>query len=147
MENYPTVNLSLTVNNAAVALEFYTQAFGAKEDYHMDGPDGSIVHCEFTIGNTRIMMSGGDPQWHAVAMPEGAMSSCLFNIVCEDCDSAYDQAVAAGAKTLNPPTDYFWGVRSAMVLDPFGYRWSLGQQTEQLTSEEIAQRAKELFGG
>lgn len=143
----PTVAISLTVKNVAEALDFYTKAFGAKELYRMPRPDGSVFHAEFMIGNTHIYISDEDENWHASAMPEGAVASCLFGIGVEDCEAAYEKAAAAGAEILNPPTDYFWGMRSAMLKDPFGYRWSVGQQTEELTEEEIAKRAQALHGG
>ncbi|MFT4639894.1 MAG: hypothetical protein ACI8T1_003219, partial [Verrucomicrobiales bacterium] len=31
--------------------------------------------------------------------------------------------------------------------DPFGYRWSFGQFLEEVSPEEMAQRAKELYEG
>ncbi|MEM8549330.1 MAG: VOC family protein [Verrucomicrobiota bacterium] len=146
MEYPSSVIISLTVKSAADALAFYQKAFGAEEVYRMDGPDGSVPHCEFKIGNTHIMMSDEDPAWNAMAMPEGSMSSSLFGIMSENCDADYDVAVQAGAKSLSPPTDYFWGMRSAMVVDPFGFRWNLGQKIEDVSPEEMARRAQEMYG-
>lgn len=146
-ENSPTVALSLTAKSAHDALDFYTRAFGAEELVRMPTPDGGVGHAEFMIGNTKLYLSDEDPEWHAFAMPEGASASCLIAIVTEDCDAAFAKAVEAGGEVLSEPTDHFWGMRSAMIKDPFGYRWSLGQITEVLTPEEVAQRAQELFGG
>jgi len=47
---------------------------------------------------------------------------------------------------LFEPTDQFWGVRNSMILDPFGYRWALNQLVEALSPDEIAERARQLFG-
>ncbi len=138
----PTVSLSLTVKNTAEALDFYTRAFGAVEHYRMPAPDGGIFHAEFSIGNTRIYISDESPQWHAAAMPEGSMASCLFAIATEDADAGFKQALDAGAKPLLQPTSFFWGMRTANVLDPYGYRWSFGQFLEEISPEEMARRAK-----
>jgi len=143
----PTVSFSLTVKNGNDALDFYTRAFGAKELYRMPTPDGGVAHAEFMIGSTKIYLSDESPCWHAEAMPEGTRASCLFDITTDSCDDAFKRAVEAGGKPLNEPEDQFWGCRSAMIQDPFGYRWSFGQFIEEVSPEEMARRAKELFGG
>ncbi|MEM1084312.1 MAG: VOC family protein [Verrucomicrobiota bacterium] len=144
-----TVTLSLTVkcSEVANALDFYAQAFGAVESFRLAGPDGLIAHAEFDIGNTHLFLSGESPDWQAMAMPDGTTASCLFAIHTDDCDKAYAKAIAAGATSVSEPETYFWGSRDAVVRDPFGYRWALGQKMEDLTPDEIAARAKELFGG
>jgi len=141
----PTVALSLTVKDAARALEFYAAALGAQELFRMPSPDGRVAHAEFMIGNTHIYISDEAPDWHAFAMPEGATASCLFSINIEDCDAAYKQATTAGAASLSEPEDQFWGARSAIIKDPFGYRWSLIQKIEDVTPEELVKRAQQLF--
>ena len=143
----PTVSFSLTVTDASKALEFYTDAFGARELFRLPAPDGSIAHAEFMIGNSRIFISDEAPEWNAFAMPEGQLASCLFSISTGDCDSAHKRAVEAGAKSLGEPQNFFWGTRSSIVTDPFGYRWSFNQKIEELTPEEIERRAKEFFSG
>ncbi len=145
-ETPPTVSLSLTVKSANEALSFYTKAFGAKELYRMSTPDGGVAHAEFMIGNTKIYISDESPEWHAEAMPQGTKASCLFSIETDNCDESFNQAIAAGGEALNQPVDQFWGMRSAMVQDPYGYRWCLGQLIEEVSPEEMARRAKELFG-
>ena len=143
----PSVSLSLTVKNSADALDFYARAFGAEELYRMSIPGGGIAHCEFTIGNTRIFMSDEAEPWHAYAMPDGAKSSCLFSLAVPECDAAHSKAVAAGATALTEPEDQFYGARSSVLLDPFGYRWSICQIIEELSPEELKRRADALFGG
>lgn len=145
--NEPTVALSLTVKSVSDALAFYAKAFDAKELYRMPTPDGGVAHAEFMIGGSKIYISDEAPDWHAEAMPEGTKASCLFAIQAENCDDAFKQAVEAGGKVLREPEDQFWGVREAMVQDPYGYRWSLCQMVEEVSPEEMARRAKELFGG
>jgi PhnB protein len=141
----PTVAFSLTVKDANKALNFYTEAFGAKEVFRMPTPDGGVAHAEFMIGNSHIYISDEAAEWHAFAMADGTMASCLFSVMTDDCDAAYQQAISAGAESLNEPIDQFWGTRSALVKDPFGYRWSLNQQTEEVSPEELMKRAEALF--
>ena len=141
----PTVSLSLTVKDAARALSFYSEALGAEELFRMPSPEGGVAHAEFMIGNTRIYISDEAVEWHAFAMPESAMASCLFSIMTEDCDTAYNRAIKAGAESLSEPENNFWGSRSALVKDPFGYRWSLNQKIEDVSPEELERRAQAFF--
>jgi PhnB protein len=147
--NPPTVAISLTVKCAEVtnALDFYAKAFGAIESFRLASPDGLIAHAEFDIGDSHLFISGESADWQAHAMPEAVTASCLFAIHTDDCDKAYARAIAAGATSIAEPEDHFWGTRDAVVRDPYGYRWSFGQKIEDITPEEIAKRAKELFGG
>lgn len=146
MQNPSTVTLSLTVKDGHAALDFYQRAFGAENFFQMKDPGGGIAHAEFDIGNTHLFLSEESPEWHAYAMPEGTLSSCIFTIMAEDCDAAHDRAVEAGGASLKAPEDQFWGSRVAIVSDPFGYRWAFHQQLEELSQEELLKRAEALFG-
>jgi len=46
---------------------------------------------------------------------------------------------------LSEPKTYFWGTKTALIKDPFGYRWSLNQKVEDVSPEETARRAQEFF--
>ncbi len=141
----PTVSLSLTVRDSAAALAFYSNAFGAEELFRMPSPEGGVAHAEFILGNTRIYLSDESPEWQAFAMSPGATASCLFAVATADCDAAYKKAVTAGAESLSEPTNTFWGMRSALLKDPFGYRWSLNQQIEEVSPDELERRARAFF--
>jgi PhnB protein len=78
-------------------------------------------------------------------MSKGVTASCLFIILVEDCDTAHKRAVASGAATLSAPADQFWGARTAVLRDPFGYRWCLSQRIEKHTPAEIKTRVRRLF--
>ena len=143
--NEPTVSISLTVKNAADALDFYTKAFGAEEVFRMPLPDGTVVHAEFMLGDTLIYISNEAADWQAFAMEEGSTASCLFALTKENCDEAFAQATEAGAIPINKPEDQFWGFRTSLVKDPFGYRWNLRQKIEDLSPEEMAKRAAEFM--
>ena len=44
-----------------------------------------------------------------------------------------------------PVMDQFWGDRYGQLRDPFGHSWSIGTHKEELTPQEIEQRAKAAF--
>jgi hypothetical protein len=39
------------------------------------------------------------------------------------------------------PNDAFWGDRYSMVKDPFGHGWEIATHQEDLTPEQIGERA------
>jgi uncharacterized glyoxalase superfamily protein PhnB len=142
---HPPLSISLTVQDGDAALKFYEAAFGAKEAFRMSDPSGGVAHAEFSLNGQQVFLSEASEEWHAFPMPEGSKSSCLFTLTVDDCDVTYRQAIDAGAGGLSAPQDQFWGSRSAVVLDPFGYRWGLVQVIEELSHEEVAERAARLF--
>ena len=56
-EGFHTVTPHLVVNGASDAIEFYQQAFGAKELTRMPDPKGKLVHAAIQIGDSRIWLA------------------------------------------------------------------------------------------
>jgi len=141
--------ISLTVNDGRAALEFYEKAFGAKELFRMELPEemgGGIAHAEFMLGEQLVYLSEESPDWKAYAMKEGQLASCLFATNVKDSDESFTQALAAGATEISGPTDQPWGWRTAVVQDPFGYRWNVRQFLEDVSEEELRRRFAEIMG-
>ena len=140
-----TVTPHLVIAGAGKAIEFYTEAFGAKELGRMPGPDGSIVHAELKIGESSIMLAEECLQMgHKSATTLGG-SPVTIHLYVEDTDATFGRAVAAGATAAMPPMDMFWGDRYAQVIDPFGHRWSIGTHIEDVSHEEMGKRMNEAF--
>ena len=62
----------------------------------------------------------------------------------EDVDSAFRQALQAGAKEQRPVQDQFWGDRMGTLTDPFGHQWSLASHVEDVPEAEMEARMKEF---
>ncbi|MDX6767390.1 MAG: VOC family protein [Candidatus Methylacidiphilales bacterium] len=141
-EGHHTLTASLNLRGAARAVEFYKAAFGAVERFLMPTPDGSgrIMHGEIQIGDSIVMLCDETPEWGAVSPESVGGCPLSLNLYVEDCDSFHARAVAAGAEVLRPPTTYPWGERSSMVRDPFGYRWAICTQVEEVSPEEVMRR-------
>jgi PhnB protein len=135
-----TATAYLIVKDAARALEFYKQAFGATEIMRMHGPGENIGHAEIRIGNSAIMLSDEFPDFGAVSAATLGGSPVKIHLSVDDVDAVAARAVAAGAKVLHPVQDQFYGERSGQFADPFGYTWMISTPTEQLTAEEIERR-------
>lgn len=141
----PTVSISLTARDTSAALQFYVDAFGARELFRLPTPQGGVAHAEFMIGNSRIYISDEAEDWFAFAMPLDGTASCLFSIATDDCEKSCRRAIEAGAELLSKPADYFWGTKTALVKDPFGYRWAFNQKIEDVAPEELEKRAQAFF--
>jgi len=139
-QGYHSVTPSLTVRDGAAALDFYARAFGAVEVFRMPEPSGKIMHAEFIIGDSRIMLSDEYPDYGSIAPEPGKGGA--FMIYVSDVDAAFEQAVAAGATSVQPPTDMFWGDRSGKLNDPYGYRWTLASHVRDVSQEDMEAAAK-----
>ncbi|BCX47490.1 glyoxalase [Haloferula helveola] len=143
-------SISLTVADGKAALDLYRRALEAEELYRMALPEhmgGGIAHAEFKVGEQILYLSEAYPDWSAEAMDEDQVASCLFGVNVADCDAAFSKAVAEGMKTLSEPADQPWGWRTAIVLDPFGYRWNIRQLIEEISPEELERRFKAMMEG
>lgn len=47
----------------------------------------------------------------------------MINMQVPDCDSQYEKALRAGAKSIAPVADQPYGVRSGAVEDTWGNQW------------------------
>jgi PhnB protein len=144
-DGFHTLTPYLAVRGAAAAIDWYKKAFGAEERYRMPGPDGKIGHAEIKIGDSIVMLGDEVPQMNCPSPQtlNGTPVSLFMYTV--DVDASFNRAVAAGATVTMPPTDMFWGDRFAKIVDPFGHAWAMATHKEDLTAEQVKQRAAEAF--
>ena len=139
-EGLRTLTPSLNLKGARKALAFYRDVFGAVERFIMPDAAGGVMHGEFQIGDSVVMFCDEAPDWGALS-PE-SLGGCplSLNLYFPDCDAVTARAAAAGAEVLRPPTSYPWGERSAMIRDPFGYRWAICTHLEDVSPDEVKRR-------
>ncbi len=138
-QGYHSVTSYLIVDDAAKALDFYRDAFGAEEMYRLPMGD-RIGHAETRIGDTVLMLSDEWPDMNALSPNSRGGATSSFMIYVEDADAAYARAVKAGARADRPVKQEFWGDRIGSVIDPFGHRWSLSTHVEDVAPEEMQRR-------
>jgi PhnB protein len=143
-DGYHTVTPSITVDDAAGALAFYAKAFGAEELMRMAGPGGKIMHAEFKVGNSHIMMQDEMPEMRNKSAKNYGGSPVSFYVYVADVDAAWKRATHAGAKTIMPVEDMFWGDRMGAVQDPYGLTWKFAQRTRDVSPEEM-KKGQEAF--
>ena len=141
---YHTVTPYLIVDNAAKALEFYQKALNAKEIYRLPTPGDKsgkkIAHAEIRIGDSQLMLSHEYPDMDALGPKSLGGTPASFLIYVDDVDKAFDQAVKAGGKAVQPVENQFWGDRTGTLVDPFGHKWTLGTHVEDVPPQEMQKR-------
>jgi len=137
---YRTVTPYLVVKDGGKAIDYYKEAFGANSVVRMDAPDGRIMHAEFKIGDSMIMLTEEIGPNRSPQSLGGTPVSIFLYV--EDVDSVYNKAVAAGAKADMPPQDMFWGDRFGKLTDPFGHQWALATHIEDVAPEEMEKRTQ-----
>ena len=143
-EGYHAVTPYLIIKDAAKAIEFYKNVFGATEVFRMDGPGGKVGHAELQIGDSRIMLADEHPEMgYRSATTIGASPISLY-VYLPDCDDVVKRAVAAGADLKKPVQDQFYGDRSGTIHDPFGHVWTVATHVEDVSKEELEERMKKL---
>ena len=144
-DGYTGVTPYLIVRDAAQALDFYRQAFGATETMRLTGPDGVVGHAEFRIGQGAVMLAQEMPGYSGPQTLGGTPVSMHFYT--EDVDALYARAVAAGATAKRPVEDQFYGDRAGTLVDPFGHIWMLATHIEDVSDDEMQRRFMKLYGG
>jgi PhnB protein len=140
---YHSVTPSIIVRDAAKAIEFYKEAFGAEEVGRMAGPDGSIMHAEIKIGDSLVMLGEENEQWGTRSPLSTNGNPGSLHLYVDDVDASFDRALKAGAKVRYPLEDAFWGDRYGKVTDPFGHEWGIATRVKNLTPAEMEQAGKE----
>jgi PhnB protein len=122
----PGVYPYLTVKGGKAALEFYTLAFGAIEEYRAYGQDNErIMHARFRVNGNAILLSDDFPEFRGggeAPPPTGV----TIHLEVDDADRWWQRAIDAGAEIKMPLADQFWGDRYGQLKDPFGHSWSIG---------------------
>ena len=144
-EGLHTVTPHLVIRDAAQAIEFYKNAFGAQAVGVHYMPDGKVMHAELTIGDSRVMLADEFPGAPCTSPQSLGGTTNVLHIYVEDADTTYNRAVTAGASALMPVTDMFWGDRYGQVKDPFGHVWAIATHMEDVAPDELERRGAAMF--
>lgn len=116
----------LTVKGGKAALEFYTRAFGASEEYRAYGEDGErIMHARFRVNGGAILLSDDFPEYRGGGDTPPPVGMTI-HLEVDNADQWWERAVSAGATITMPLADQFWGDRYGQLKDPYGHSWSIG---------------------
>jgi PhnB protein len=143
---HTTASPRLTFKDAAKAIEFYKQAFGAKEEMRFE-TGGGIPHAEIRIGDSSIMLTEEWPEGGRFSPETLGNSPVMMTLSVPDVDKFFAHAIGLGAKVVRPVADQFYGHREGTLADPFGYLWGVSTVKEEMSVEEMHRRMKGLTTG
>ena len=119
----------LTFHDCAAAVRFFSEVFGSvetEEQYTDD--DGRIAHATIRVGGATLFVSDEYPDYGARSPLDLGGSPVALHFQVADAHAVAARMVAAGGKTLREVEDQADGERRGTFLDPFGYRWMIGQR-------------------
>lgn len=145
----PTLTPHLVCRDAAAAIDFYRQAFGAEEVMRIPNPDGKLMHAAVTIDGAMLMLMDEMTDIGALSPLSLGGSPVTLHVSVPDADAAIARAEAAGATVTMPAADMFWGDRYGQVRDPFGHSWSLAHPLREtaMSEADLREAAKDALCG
>ena len=139
-EGYHTLSPHLICRGAAKAIDFYKAAFGAEELTRYADPSGHIACSELRIGDSNFAVADENIEWNNFSPEHLNGTAVQVVLYSADAYAAEKRALAAGAESLYPVQDHFYGERQGRVRDPFGHQWMLSQRIEDVTPEIVQER-------
>lgn len=135
----------IVVQGAERAAAFYTDAFGAQEVSRIPTPDGRLMSLQMRVGESDLHLADEFPEMGVLAPPSVGGTPVVLALDVEDAETAFAQALAAGAQVRQPLGDTFWGDRHGQLEDPFGHRWNIAQHLRDVPHDEVVAAAAKLF--
>ena len=132
----------LIIRDAAAAIEFYKNAFGATEFVRLADSSGKVMHAEIRIGDAQIMLADEFPDMGYRSPTDLGGSSVSVLLYVEDVDRLFASAINAGGTVTRPVKDQFDGDRRGTLTDPFGHIWLIATRKEDVSPDELQQRFK-----
>ena len=115
----------LQVDGAMKAADFYQRAFGAElAAAHPVDDKGRTMHVHLYVNGGSVMLGDAYPEYgHPLEKSQGF--SMMLTVA--DADAWCKRAIEAGAESVMPVSEMFWGDRYGQVRDPFGVLWGMNQ--------------------
>jgi PhnB protein len=120
----PAIVPTLSVRNGALAIEYYKQAFGARELMRNTSPDGDVV-AELAIGSFRFLVADESPEYSNYSPESLGGTTVRMGLQVSDPDAVARKAIAAGGKEIYAVADQDYGYRVGRIADPFGHHWEI----------------------
>jgi PhnB protein len=115
-KGWHTVTPRLVVGDAKQLVAFLKRVFRATGTYQRDRPS------EIKLGDSVIMITDA-----GIRPP----TTSLLYVYVDDVDAIYRRAIAAGARTVEAPSEMPYGDRRCMVDDRWGTTWQIATRLKR----------------
>ena len=136
-KGYPVLSSVTVLDDCARAIDWYKQVLGAKQRLRLDMPGGAVAHCELGFGGAVLMLGSPMP-------PQFPSKKASLAVFVKNCDAIYKDALSAGARSMQEPTDQFYGDRNARFEDPFGNEWSVMTHIKNVSEKEMKKAMSQM---
>lgn len=123
-EHPPITAITLGVRDVAASTTFYADSLGFRVIYAVPNEITFVQAGHglmLALWNVESMPSEYGAVGHGDLAPPMSLGHNLYDPA--TVQRMYDDAIAAGATAINPPTEQEWGGTSACIADPDGFRW------------------------
>jgi uncharacterized glyoxalase superfamily protein PhnB len=134
-DGFHAVTPYLIVDDARKLIAFTQAVFDATLCYVHELPDGRVMHSQIIIGDSILWLADSNPKWPS--------RSFMLYIYVEDVDAVYQRALDAGATSVQPPGNQFYGDRSCGVEVPGAGQWWIATHVENVSAEEVTRRQQQ----
>jgi PhnB protein len=127
----------LAVTDGNRAIDFYKAAFGAELLWKLgDDEDGADIVAGLAIGGAKFFLATQSPEFGTRGPSVAGFTTVRIELFVDDPVTIQKNAVAAGAKELNPVAEDTFEtsgthpvkrVLQGAVSDPFGHFWLIGK--------------------
>lgn len=140
----PYIAISPECGGARKAIAWYKKVFGAEVKTVMVSGDNDekIGHAELLFGPNKIMLADNLGNYNKTPDVLGGTPVTIFIQYPKNSKVAYDNAVREGA-TVPAGREYKeqpWGWTAGTVVDPFGYQWTVGEDSKGWSDEETGKQ-------
>ena len=143
----PYISIGSEAGGAKAAVAWYKNVLGATVRTALassQDPD-KLGHAELAFGSSVIMLSDQFPGMGGKTPKDLGGCPITFTLMIPGSSKeVYEKALQNGAQVL-PGREYKsqpWGWNAGSIEDPFGYQWTIGEEAEKISTEEIAERLK-----
>jgi len=133
----------LRVNDAARAIQFYADAFGATQIVRLAEPSGRVAHAELRFGGldgATVMLSDEYPENGLLGPAARGGTSVALIMYVPDVDDVCARVERAGGVVRSKPKLDPFGDRTAKITDPCGHEWIVATRVEHLSAADVHER-------
>ncbi len=142
----PRIRPYIACHDAEAAIAYYTEVFGLELRSCLRMGE-KIGHAELGGPDMMLYLSDEFPEMGVTSPKSLGGTAVSLMLYVQDVDAVVATALRNGATQEGETKDEFHGDRSAKLVDPFGHRWFVSTQSEEVSREEMERRFAEMMGG
>lgn len=139
---YTTLTPRLVVDNAADAVAFYIEVFGAVPGMKIEDADGKVLHAELDVAGLRMSITEADGSLNRSPGMLGG-SPVILTLMVDDPDDIEQKVRSAGGTVIIEVADRYYGMRDGRFADPSGHVWLVTKMVEHVGEDELARRSQQ----